>query len=103
MYVKEINDVKEVLSRLKDGGIVSEWALPYENLLTRLTAAIFFVTPAGKEDAMEHIVADLESFDNFSYRVNHERKLSDLRFRVTFSAEEKEKNDKASMETTTTN
>ncbi len=47
--VPEINLVKEHLDKLKSAGFINEWELPYENLLTRLTAAIFFLTPADEK------------------------------------------------------
>ena len=47
--VPEIKAVKKHLEELKEKGLVSEWELPYENILTRLTAAIFFLTP--KDDS----------------------------------------------------
>ncbi|MBN9384018.1 MAG: hypothetical protein J0H74_24920 [Chitinophagaceae bacterium] len=94
MFVKAINDVKETLESLKSSGVIKGWELPYENLLTRVTAAIFFVTPADSEAAATEIENALSEYENFSYRLNTEKKLSDLAWRVTFSKEEKEKNTK---------
>ena len=45
--VPEIKTVKETLNGLKANGLVKEWEIPYEHLLTRITAAIFFFTPAS--------------------------------------------------------
>ena len=99
MYVKQISDVKEDLEILRANGLVKEWALPYENLLTRLSAAIFFITPVGsREGAASGIWRELDKYDDFSYRLNHEKKLSVLEYRVTFSKEEKEKNLKTDPE-----
>lgn len=93
MYVKEINEVKKQFEDLKAAGYIKQWALPYENLLTRLSAAIFFFTPAGDEpDTLARITDELGVHDHFSFRSNKERKLSDLLYSVTFSLEEKEKN-----------
>ena len=93
MYVKKINDVKEQLEQLKSKGIIEDWALPYENLLTRLSAAIFFVTPVREDqDVLSAIWDPLQEFEDFSFRINEEKKLSKLRYRVTFNSEEKEKN-----------
>lgn len=44
--VEEIKRIKACLDTLKKNGLIIEWELPYENLLTRYTAAIFFFTPA---------------------------------------------------------
>jgi hypothetical protein len=96
MYVKAINEVKEQLDVLKEKGLVREWVLPYENLLTRLSAAIFFLTPAkDDEQSLSAIADELGRNEHYSIRPNHEKKLSDLAYRITFSAEEKEKNQQA--------
>lgn len=91
MRVPEIIAVKDQLEAMKEKGLLTAWELPYENLLTRKNAAIFFFTPAG-EDALRQVVAELEQQEDFSYRPNEEKKLSDLAYRLTFSKEEKEKN-----------
>jgi len=91
MHIPEIIEVKEHLDRLKDSGILSAWELPYENLLTRRSAAIFFVTPAAN-DSGERIWQELDRYAEFSVRPNTEKKLSALDYRLTFSKEEKEKN-----------
>lgn len=99
MYVKEINEVKEHLDILKERGLVKAWVLAYENLLTRLNAAIFFLTPAkDDEETMSQIAAELGKYQNFSYRPNHEQKLSDLQYRITFSEEELKKNQAGAVE-----
>jgi hypothetical protein len=102
MYVKKIAEMKEHLDELRKKGLIEAWELPYENLLTRLNAAIFFITPAGNymEDPSA-IWNELEGFEHFSYRINHEKKLSSLTYRVTFSEEEKQKNLKAAGEVVT--
>lgn len=93
MYVKEISEVKNNLEQLKTQGIIQAWELPYENLLTRLSAAIFFITPsADDETSLNEIWAALEQYAHFSFRINHEKKLSGLQYRITFSEEEKQKN-----------
>ena len=93
MNIKEIQEVKGHLNLLKSNGVIREWNLPYENLLTRLSAAIFFITPEDKSgDEMGGVSAELSRYDYFSYRPNSEKKLSDLLFRITFSKEEMEKN-----------
>lgn len=83
MNVPEIINVKNRLAELQAKGLVKEWELPYENLLTRLSAAIFFVTPTG-EDQMTSIADALTEYPKFSYRENTEKKLSQLMYRITF-------------------
>lgn len=93
MYVQKIHEVKEHLNQLKAAGLIEQWELPYENLLTRLSAAIFFLTPSGDyRDDAGPVWGALEKYEHFSYRINEEKKLSGLLYRVTFSQEEKEKN-----------
>lgn len=91
MFVKEINEIKNKLDQLKANGFIESWELPYENLLTRLSAAIFFLTPI--KDEFEHnIWQELIKYENFSFRLNNEKKLSLLMYRVTFEKMESEKN-----------
>jgi hypothetical protein len=93
MRVPEIIAVKDRLETLKKEGIISEWELPYENLLTRVTAAIFFLNLADNEsEGLNKLENSLKEFGNFSVRGNSEMKLSRLKYRVTFSEEEKKKN-----------
>lgn len=104
MFVKEINEVKEHLNYLKANHFIQEWELPYENLLTRLNAAIFFLTPADEDEKhLSDLWNNLGKFPEFSYRANDEKKLSGLKYRVTFSKDEKEKNAKRIVEQATEN
>lgn len=82
--VPEIKSVIEQLNVLKDKGLVKEWEVPYENILTRLTAAIFFLTPTD-ESRLTEIWNTLESFPRFQCRLNEEKKLSALQWRVEFN------------------
>jgi len=84
MFVPEIYEVKKHLDELKDGGLLTEWQLPYENILTRLTAAIFFLTPTD-ENKLDEIWKELEKHPMLQYRLNEEKKLSDLEWRVEFN------------------
>lgn len=81
--VTSINSVKEKLDTLKEEGLIKEWELPYENILTRLCAAIFFLTPA--EGAIpEKLWAALQIYNGVRYRLNVEKKLSMLEWRIEF-------------------
>jgi hypothetical protein len=80
----DIRSVKQHLGELKEKGLIQEWELPYENLLTRLTAAIFFLTPA-KESAIGEIWKELGTHEMLQYRPNEEKKLSRLEWRVEFN------------------
>jgi hypothetical protein len=94
MHVPEIIEVKDHLNELKKRNMVKDWELPYENLLTRRSAAIFFIQPANEGDAgLEKIWAELSKYPNFSQRLNEEKKLSQMKYRVTFSKEELDKNE----------
>lgn len=87
--VPEIIEVKDKLSELKEKGVIKQWELPYENLLTRRDAAIFFLTPAG-ENNLEEVWGELGKIPKFTYRENTERKLSQLQWRVEFNKEDEE-------------
>lgn len=82
--VPEINAVKTNLAHLKAQGFIKEWELPYEELLTRLTAAIFFLTPTN-DIYLEQIWKELEKHEMLHYRKNDEKKLSLLMWRVEFN------------------
>ncbi len=84
--VPEIKAVKEHLNELKRKGIVKEWEIPYENILTRLTAAIFFLTPTNKAQ-LPIIWDELEGHKKLHYRLNEEKKLSQLEWRIEFNKE----------------
>jgi len=94
MFVPEINEVKGRLEEMAKSGKIEAWELPYENLLTRLTAAIFFIEPAkGQDENLQAVWDELANHENFSYRENNEKKLSQMKYRVTFNIEEKQKNE----------
>ena len=92
MNIPMINDAKVIFNGLVEKGLIKEWELPYENLLTRLNAAIFFVTPiTNDKEGLIELWNELGKLDNFSYRLNSDKKLSKLMYRVTFNQEEKQK------------
>ncbi len=84
MNVPAITEVKEHLENLKEKGLVKAWELPYENLLTRLTAAIFFLD-ATEESGLEEVWKELDKHPMLTYRKNEEQKLSKLEWRVEFN------------------
>lgn len=81
--VREINTVKQHLDQLKSEGLITQWELPYEQILTRLTAAIFFVSLADQDD--ESVWKEMEKYPMFSYRKNEEKQLSLLDWSMTFN------------------
>jgi len=83
MNVPEIQKVKSHLEELKQTSIISSWELPYENLLTRLSAAIFYVS-----GDLQKIETELGSYPNFRVKPNLEKTLSQLQYEVLFSKEE---------------
>ncbi len=84
MNVPDITKVKEHLDELSGNGLVKEWELPYENLLTRLTAAIFFLE-AVNESKLDEIWKELNKHPRLTYRKNEEKKLSQMEWRVEFN------------------
>lgn len=85
--VPEIIEVKIHLEKMKQNGLIIEWELPYENLLTRRSAAIFFLTPASEEKLTE-IWQQLEQYENFRKGINADKKLSELAYYVQFNEDE---------------
>jgi len=84
MNVPEIQEVKRHLEELKEKALIKEWELPYENILTRLTAAIFFFTPTD-ESKLDEIWKELDKHPMLTFRLNEEKKLSQLVWRVEFN------------------
>lgn len=84
--VPEINEVKKQLDKLKEKGLINEWEIPYEDLLTRLSASVFFLTPAS-ETQLAEIWRVLGAQRHLQYRENLEKKLSSLAWRVEFNGE----------------
>jgi hypothetical protein len=83
--VPEIIEVKSKLENLKKKGLVKDWELPYENLLTRLDAAIFFITP-NSDAALQEIWKELGRIPKFVCQANEKQTLSKLAWDVRFNA-----------------
>lgn len=83
-HIPEIIAVKQKLEDLKQRNLITTWELPYENLLTRLTAAIFFLD-CRSETAAASAWNELQAVPLFRQRENTEKKLSQLKYRVEFS------------------
>lgn len=82
--IKEIEEIKKEMDLMKSEGLINEWELPYEYLLTKLTASIYFFTP--KEQVfMDMIYKRLSKYPNFKFRENTEKELSQLKYRVEFN------------------
>ena len=92
MNVPQIAEVKVKLDGLKSQKLIKDYELPYEDILTRLSAAIFFVD-LDDTGQVEEVWRELGGFEHFSVRQNVEKKLSKLPYRLTFNKEEKEKNE----------
>jgi hypothetical protein len=82
--VREIQSVKDLMNKLVEAGYVKEWEIPYENILTRLSAAIFFLTPV-REEYIDGIWEELGKQNHCQYRLNEEKNLSRLQWRVEFN------------------
>lgn len=82
--VPEIVEVKSLLTKLAQEGLVEEWELAYENLLTRLDAAVFFMTPVN-ESKIDSIWKRLETIPFLNYSTNVDKTLSLLQWRIQYS------------------
>ena len=83
MYRKSMRS-KQQLHELTQKGLVKDWEIPYESILTRLTAAIFFLSPTD-ESKVPEIWNVLGGNQLFQYRPNEEKVLSQLAWRVEFN------------------
>jgi len=81
--VKEIKEVKSIFAQLSSGGIVKTWELPYENLLTKLSAAIFFFSSDNNQD-VNNVDYALGKIPGYRRKTNDVYELSKLDYRVDF-------------------
>jgi hypothetical protein len=79
--VDEINAVKLRLTALQKKGMIREWELPYEHILTRLTAAVFFIT-ASETGRLQDVWDELGAHNTLHFRRNEEKTISQLDWRV---------------------
>lgn len=91
MNVPEIIEVKNALEALKSKNLILDWELPYENILTRRSAALFFLSFPQK-GAKEEVWKALEQYEYFSFKENTEQLLSSLDYQITFNEEAKTEN-----------
>ena len=82
--VPEIHEVNKLFESLKNEGFIDVWHLPFENVMTRLAACIFFFTPTD-ESKLEAVWKKFGEILNFYYRRNEEKKMSSLDWRVEFN------------------
>jgi len=73
--IAEIQAVKRRLASLTEMGLVKHWELPYENTLTRLTAAVFCLT-LDVNATQGAIIDALQDCGRPQLRPNTERILS---------------------------
>ncbi len=91
MFISELNEIKKTIENMRSNGLIADWSLPYESLVTKLATAVFFITPAHP-DFESQIWYELNKYSHFSFRLNYEKELSPCEYRVTFNKEEKIKN-----------
>lgn len=83
--VPEIQQVKQQLEMLRKNGVIQSWELPYENLLTRLSAALFFVTPTGD---MQQVLDAIKTQPAVCCEKNDKHSLSYLEYCISFQQAE---------------
>lgn len=84
--VKEISEVKQILDDLQGKGFITEWELPYKNILTRLSSAIFFCNISDEKN-IEDIKTTFQSYTDFCIAENT-KSLSLMKYMITFSKPE---------------
>lgn len=82
--VPDINDIKTCLGELVKQDLIESYEVPYETILTRLTAAIFFFTPV-QGAKIDHIWNELTRFPGFKYEKNKNSSLSEMPWKIEFN------------------
>jgi hypothetical protein len=82
--VPEIVAVESRLEEMKREKLIESWELPYRNLLTRLDAAIFFLTPANG-DTLAKVTERLSAIVGFTCESNVDLKLSKMQYKIRFN------------------
>lgn len=82
--VPEIHKINSQLDELRQKGIVLDWEIPCMEMLTRKSAALYFIT-AVSEEAEPLIWETLKIHDGFGYRMNDLTDISHLKWCVTFN------------------
>lgn len=84
-YAKDVMGLKDHLEQLKNRMILTGWEMPHENIISRLTAAVVFIS-ADKSKIKEVIEELTSKFFNYKihYRPNDEKKMSRLGWTIEF-------------------
>ena len=85
-HIFGIVDVKAKLDNLKQEGLIRDWELPYENLLTRVDAAVFLINADNVTTVRER----LAEFTNCHISNNENSFLSPMRYRLEFPNKDSE-------------
>jgi hypothetical protein len=83
MYVEAIAKVKKIFEQLKADGTIDQWELPYENILTRLDAAIFFAD-FTHEEAKQTLAKAFGDYEEYKIEPNKKKLLSQMPYTITF-------------------
>jgi hypothetical protein len=82
--VPEILEFKEYLQKFAEKGEVVSWELPYENILSRISAAYFFLS-LEKNINEEHFFEEVKKSYPITYSSNADKKLSQLDWEIKFN------------------
>lgn len=80
--IPDIQNFKQLLEHCKEEGLITGWELPYEQLLTRLEAAIFFFE-AGSDELPDELYTRFAAYPDLVIRRN-EGTLSLMGYQLTF-------------------
>ena len=80
----EIREVKDLMDAMHQGGLVKEWNLPFEEILSGLAQAVFFLTPED-DSCLEEIWKELDKFPYMAYQRNESGAVSKLEWRIAFN------------------
>lgn len=79
--VDELICIKKRLAKLQEQGVVLEWELPYENLLTRKNAAIIYLNTECEEN-LERIILQIRDFGNWRFELNQNETMSSMKYKI---------------------
>ncbi|HWV68409.1 hypothetical protein [Chitinophaga sp.] len=82
--VPEIQLISSQLRELQKTGAIQAWEAPCTRILTRRSAALYFITAMSEE--MEALIWDtLKVHEGFGYQLNQYPDISSLKWCITFN------------------
>ncbi|GIP23201.1 hypothetical protein [Paenibacillus sp. J22TS3] len=80
--IPDIQNFKMLLDQSREKGLITAWELPYEQLLTRLQAAIFFFNSAS-QDVPSELYSLFAEYPGLTIQRN-EGTMSSMDYQISF-------------------